>query len=196
MAIIAREKGTSIEPITEGVHTAACIMVIDIGEQWSDFYQKSSHKVMITWEVTDETTMADGEEKPRVISQEYTLSLSQKATLRNHLEAWRGKKFTDQELDCFDMVNILGTNCQLQILHNDKGYANVAAIMAMPKNMPKVKPQSETVYFDLSTPECLDLMDKIPKWIQDKIKKSADYKALISDNPQAEEDFENEPLPF
>ena len=33
MAIIAREKGTAIEPITEGVHTAVCIMVIDLGEQ-------------------------------------------------------------------------------------------------------------------------------------------------------------------
>lgn len=40
MAIIAREKGTSIEPITEGVHTAVCIMVIDLGEQWSEAFQK------------------------------------------------------------------------------------------------------------------------------------------------------------
>lgn len=196
MAIIAREKGTAIEPITEGVHTAVCIMVIDLGEQWSEAFQKTNHKVMITWEVTDESTTIDGEEKPRVISKEYTLSLSQKATLRNHLEAWRGKKFTDQELDCFDMVNILGTSCQLQILHNDKGCANVAAIMAMPKNMPKVKPKSETVYFDLSTPECLAFMDKLPEWVQDKIKKSEDYKALIKNNPQTEEDFEDESLPF
>ena len=116
--------------------------------------------------------------------------------MRNRDKAWRGKKFTDQELDCFDMVNILGASCQLQILHNDKGYANVAAIMAMPKNMPKVKPKSETVYFDLSTPECLAFMDKLPEWVQDKIKKSEDYKALIKNNPQAEEEFEDESLPF
>lgn len=196
MAIIAREKGTSIEPITEGVHTAACIMVIDLGEQWSEFYQKASHKVMITWEVTDETTTIDGEEKPRVISREYTLSLSKKATLRDHLEAWRGKKFTDQELDSFDMINIIGTNCQLQILQNDKGYANVAAIMAMPKNMPKIKPQSETVYFDLSTPECLALMDRLPNWVQDKIKKSEDYKILIRSDSQSEDESEDDSLPF
>ena len=63
MAIIAREKGTSIEPITEGVHTAVCIMVIDLGEQWSEAFQKTNHKVMITWEVTDESTTIDGEEK-------------------------------------------------------------------------------------------------------------------------------------
>ena len=51
MAIIAREKGTAIEPITEGVHTAVCIMVIDLGEQWSERHSKTNHKVMITWEV-------------------------------------------------------------------------------------------------------------------------------------------------
>ena len=62
MAIIAREKGTSIEPITEGVHTAVCIMVIDLGEQWSEAFQKTNHKVMITWEVTDESTTIDGED--------------------------------------------------------------------------------------------------------------------------------------
>lgn len=60
-------------------------MVIDLGEQWSEAFQKTNHKVMITWEVTDESTTIDGEEKPRVISKEYTLSLSQKATLRSHL---------------------------------------------------------------------------------------------------------------
>lgn len=196
MAIIAREKGTAIEPITEGVHTAVCIMVIDLGEQWSEAFQKNSHRVMITWEITDETTVIDGEEKPRVISREYTLSLSQKAVLRSHLEAWRGKKFTEQELDCFDMVNILGTNCQLQILHNDKGYANVAAVMSVPKNMPKAKPQSETVYFDLSTPECLALMDKLPDWVKDKVKRSEDYNILIKSNPQSEDGLEDESLPF
>ena len=68
--------------------------------------------------------------------------------------------------------------------------------MAMPKNMPKMKPQSETVYFDLSTPECLALMDRLPEWVRDKIKKSEDYKNLIKDNPQAEEDFEDESFPF
>ena len=49
-------------------------MVIDLGEQWSEAFQKTNHKVMITWEVTDESTTIDGEEKPRVISKEYTLS--------------------------------------------------------------------------------------------------------------------------
>ena len=37
-------------------------MVIDLGEQWSEAFQKTNHKVMITWEVTDESTTIDGEE--------------------------------------------------------------------------------------------------------------------------------------
>ena len=42
MAIIAREKGTAIEPITEGVHTTVCIMVIDLGEQWAKLFKNKS----------------------------------------------------------------------------------------------------------------------------------------------------------
>ncbi len=38
--------------------------------------------------------------------------------------------------------------------------------------------------------------DKLPEWVQDKIKKSEDYKVLIKNNPQTEEDFEDESLPF
>lgn len=186
MAIMAKEGGKSFEPVSEGVHTAVCVKIIDLGEQRSQLYDKVSRKVMLTWEVTDETIQIEGEDKPRVISKEYTLSLGEKAILRQHLEAWRNKRFSEQELKGFDLANVLGKACQLQVLHNEKGYANIKTIMAVPKGMPAIQPSGETLYFDLSDKGCLELLDKLPGWIQDKVKESSTYKELVAANVDTE----------
>lgn len=202
MAIIASAKGTGATPVSEGVHTAVCIWVIDIGDQYSEMYGNSRHKVMITWEIPDETILVDGEEKPRVISKEYTLSLSEKAVLRQHLESWRSRKFSQDELNNFDLVNILGKSCQLQILHNSKGYAGVGTVMALPKGMPPLSPIADTIYFDLTDVNSLDIMGRLPAWIQDKIKQSDMYKKLAraavdSEGGDFQEvDESGDPLPF
>lgn len=76
-----------------------------------------------------------------VVSQ-YTLSLNSKAKLRQHLEAWRGRKFSGEELKGFDLEKLLGANCQLQIVHslsdNGRTYANVQAIVPLGKGMNKI----------------------------------------------------------
>jgi hypothetical protein len=183
MPIIASAKsGGNFTPISEGVHCAACISIIDIGVQISEKFGNKQHKIMITWEFPDEMIEIEGESKPRVLSKEYTLSLSEKASLRAHLEAWRGKKFTETELEGFDLKNILGKTCQIQIIHTEKGgntYANVAALMALPKGMPQLKPISEVLYFDLSSERALDEISTLPEWIQDKVKTSETYHDLI-----------------
>ena len=183
MPIIASAKsGGSFEPVSEGVHIANCISIIDLGDQYSEKYDKTQRKVLLTWEVTDETIEIDGEEKPRVISYEYTLSLSEKANLRTHLEAWRGKNFTQEELDGFDLQNVLGKPCQLSIVHNERNgnvYANIKSIMSIPKGMPTPPVVSELTYFALDDAASLSLIDKLPQWIQDKIKKSTTYGTLV-----------------
>lgn len=168
--------------MSEGVHVASCIWIIDLGEQYSEKFGTTQHKVMLTWETPDETIEVDGEARPRVISKEYTLSLSEKATLRAHLEAWRGRAFTDEQLAGFDLRNVLGCACQLQIVHTNKNgttRANIKSIMSLPKGMGVPKPSSEMIYFALDDPACLPLMDRLPKWIQDKIAASPTYQALV-----------------
>lgn len=203
MAIMACAKNGNFDPISEGVHLATCIWVIDLGNQWSDMFGKASRKVMLTWEIPDELITVDGEEKPRIISKEYTLSLNEKAKLREHLEAWRGRKFSEQELQGFDLANILTKSCQLQILHNEKGYPNVASVMALPKGMQAPGCYHETIYFDLTDNGCLEMMEKLPAWIQDKVKQSEEYKGLINatlDHSPDEGEFvpvaDDDELPF
>jgi hypothetical protein len=183
MAILAKKNGEGLDPISEGVHVAICYSVIDLGMQYSEMYSKSSRKILITLEISDETIAIEGKELPRAISKEYTLSLSEKSILRKDLEAWRGKAFTEAELEGFDLANIIGKGCQIQVIHKESGgktYANIASIMGLPKGMIVDETVNEHIYFDLETLESLSLLGKIPQWIQDKIKKSETYQTLMS----------------
>lgn len=182
MSLIAKQENeSSFSPIPEGVHTAVCYGLIDLGVQYSEKFDKKAQKVLIMWELPDETYKAeDGEEKPRMLSREYTMSLHEKSGLRKDLQAWRGKTFTDEELSGFDLNNILGKGCQIQIIHkesNGKTYANIASIMGLPKGM-NVKKPDNTIVFDLDKVTALQEMYSLPTWVQDKIKESETYQEL------------------
>lgn len=209
MPIIVSEKTRAqFEPVSEGVHIATCIALIDIGVQHNELYGKDQRKVILTWEFPDEVIETENGEKTKTLSKEYTASLSEKATLRGHLEAWRGRKFTQNELNGFDLKNILGTSCQIQVTHiskNGNTYANIQSIMALPKGT-KVPPSMSQVengltYFDLEDPKCLARIGDLPSWIQEKIKCSITYQELESmQKDPVSGDFEeltsDEDLPF
>lgn len=136
-------------------------------------YGKQQRKAIIVWNIVGETVKVNDEELPRVMSKEYTMSLGEKSTLRKDLEAWRGKPFSTEELQGFDLKNILNVPCQLQINQqekNGKTYVNIAAIMAIPKGM-TVAPVDNTYIFDTYDNTTWNNYDKIANWIKEKIKK-------------------------
>lgn len=145
--------GGDFEMTPEGTYVARCIKVIDLGTQTTtgQFGTKQQKKIMIQWELLDdEVKMQDG--RPFAVSQFYTASLHEKAQLRKDLEAWRGKKFTDQELEGFDLSAVLGTYCMLQVVHTADGqYANVNAIMSYKGSKPDGI--NELVMFDINNPD-------------------------------------------
>ena len=75
--------------------------------------------------------------------------MSEKANLRKHLESWRGRAFTADELNGFDSKNILGKSCMLSLITSDKGKTQVAAVMASPKGMPVPEPLNKLTFFSL-----------------------------------------------
>jgi hypothetical protein len=62
--------------------------------------------------------------------------------LRAVLESWRGKKFTDAELDGFDLEKLLGANCQIHAAHDvgadGNTYANVTLVLPPVKGAAKL----------------------------------------------------------
>ena len=140
MAIIAKDNRKEFTPAPEGLHQAVCVDVTDLGLQPTPWGEKQ--KVDLRWqlEAMDEETG-----RPFLVQSRYTNSLNEKATLRIHLEAWRGRKFTAEELEGFDLEKLLGVNCQIQVIHNitDQGriFANVQAIVPLGKGMTKLRPR-------------------------------------------------------
>ena len=93
------------------------------------------------------------------------------------MQAWRGQPFSANELQGFNLLNILNKPCQLQIIKEEKNgntYNNISSIMALPKGM-TIELLNETSHFDIEDVETWINWSKIPNWIQDKIKKADNY---------------------
>lgn len=151
MSIIAKQPDSQYETCPEGLYHAVCVDVVDLGLVTTKFGE--SHKIQIRWQ-TDER---DSKARRYLVRQMYTLSLSEKATLRHTLEAWRGRKFTADELGGFDLEKLLGVNCQVQIVHNLSGdgktYANVQAVVPMPRGAVKLAAEDYLREVDRAKPQ-------------------------------------------
>lgn len=135
--------GTEYKPAPAGSHVAVCCDVVDLGVLEVTFggKTKKQHKVNIFWQLSEELRDDD---KPFIVRKRYTLSLHEKAALRKDLEAWRGRAFSNEELDKFDLENLLSVGCYVSVVHQTKAdgsgtWANVASIMKLPKGVPTPK---------------------------------------------------------
>lgn len=131
--LISKAAGSNdFQPASIGPHAAICIDVVARGLQQTAFGAKD--KVWIIWAIDED--MDDG--KPQIVLQQYTNSLHEKSHMGRHLAGWRGKPFTDAERDGFDLENLIGKKCLLNITHSQNAgrtYANVDSIMPLPKSM-------------------------------------------------------------
>ena len=175
MSMIVKSEGNSIIPQLEpGVYTGIASAIIDLGIQENSMFGNKQRKAIIVWNIVGETVTVNDEELPRVMSKEYTMSLGDKSTLRKDLEAWRGKAFSQEELQGFDLENILNTACQLQVNEQEKNgrtYTNIASIMALPKGT-TIDKLEETYTFNFFDETTWQNYEKIPNWIKEKIKKA------------------------
>jgi len=141
MAIIAKASGDGSNsiPAPAGVHQAVCVDVIDKGMVEVPGYDgkppAKKHLITLAWQINK--LRDDG--KRFVLYRRYTLSLNEKAALRRDLESWRGRAFTREEEAGFDVENVIGKNCLINVQHNTKDaktYANVISVMPLIEGMP------------------------------------------------------------
>ena len=211
MTIIAQETGgKDFKKVPPGCHFAICNMVVDLGVQETTFkgQAKQQHKVYIRWEVPDErvTYEKDGEqvEGPCSIGSTYTLSLSEKAKLRQLLQDWRGKLFTKEELKGFDITSIAGKPCQVMVQHSTgsdgKTYANVTGVMGCSKEQREraknARSEIGVVIYSLDDQDA-DVFEQLPKWIKEKLANRVPPVTVktAASTPEADDDFDD-PIPF
>ena len=185
------------EPVPAGTHHAVCYGVIAVGTQPSAQYQ-ARRKVVICFEIPGERIDINGKSLPRGISKRYTLSLNEKASLRKDLQSWRGRPFTSAELAGFDVSKLIGANCLLSVLHQDRAgatYANISTISSLPKGMKVLPPENPSMYFNIVEAiaaakqrgqKDIAWPDDLPPWIEKLCCESEEYKAFVMGSPSAE----------
>jgi hypothetical protein len=144
--ITARYEAGKYPVHPEGLTRAVCVDVIDLGEKVEQFKAQPAylaHKCAIVFqsEVVNEATG-----KPFEPTLELSVSMGKKAALRKHLETWRGKPYTDEQLEAgAPLHKLVGQNALLTIAHKTSGagrvYANITAVTARHPSMPELTAQ-------------------------------------------------------
>lgn len=201
MSLTVKETGGSgTSSIEAGTYPARCVGVVDIGIQHNDFNGRDQEKVILIFELPTERITVDGEDKPRWLSRQYTASLHEKSSLRQHLDAWRGKPFTPEELAGFDLRNVINAPCMLTITNTEKNgntYANIKAVSKPMKGMVVAPLENDTILFDMESEDAEAVLATIPAWMRDLVEKSPTWQALKDSVKVSEADEgEEEGIPF
>ena len=204
---IAKSSGGTFEPVPQGTHQARCFAQISLGTQHSDNYP-DSFKVMLMWELPEQVLEREDGPMPMVISKEYTCSLNEKANLRRDLVSWRGREFTEAELAGFDVSQVVGAPCLLNVIQTQsskgKTYSKIASISPLPKKMQAEKQVHASVKYEIEMGKG-DVFQKLPEWVQKKICACVEWNTVAapakaappaSHQPEAAGEPENDDVPF
>ncbi|MGI0025477.1 MAG: phage replication initiation protein, NGO0469 family, partial [Nitrososphaera sp.] len=104
------DRSESFKPAPDGLHTAICINVIDLGMQTTAWGNK--RQVILSFELSS-VLMDSG--KPYVVSKTFTNSLHEKGSLRAILEPWIGSKELDNP--DFSLGELAGRVVMVTIVH-------------------------------------------------------------------------------
>lgn len=185
----------SYKEVPTGTHRAICKMIVDLGLQEATFNgeTKVKPKLYMRFEVSDERT--DDGSKPLEVGITLGANLSKKGTLRPLLESWRGRAFTEAELQKFDVTAVLGKPCLLSVLQEtrgDKVYANIKSISPLLKNMEAPKLEGKLVKYSADD---TGQWDDLPPWLQEKVK-AAKQPAGRAPVQQEASDVDDMNIPF
>lgn len=189
MATKAESQKKEFKLVPAGTHLARCYAFLHLGHVPNTFPGATTptvNKIRLTWELPQEMAQfkEGGEEQPFSMSQEYTLSMNEKANLRKMVESWFGQKFTDEEAENFDTELLVGKECLLTIVHTVKGdrtYAGVQNVTSLPKGMVCPEPINKTSIITWENMSPTDF-DAIPPNLRDKMKQATEYPVWCDKN--------------
>ena len=186
------KKTATREPVPSGVFPARCYKIQHFGTV-PDVYmgeQKLTNKLRIDWELPTETKIFDPEkgEQPLSISKDYTASFNEKSNLYKDLASWLGDM---SQVDEFDLNQLLGKDCMVNIQHKTSGagnvYAYVASVAPMPNGMECPPPVNPQFVWDYEEHFDLGVLENLHDFFKDLIKSSLEYKEKMEpvDLPEA-----------
>lgn len=185
--LIEPENKSSIPPLEAGSYAGRCIQVIDLGTHMEQYKgekeEKPVRKVRIVFELPDElvTYKEENGQEPRMIGIDYPFSFHKKANLRKFLETWRGREFTEEELQGFDISKLLWVPGLVQVAQytNKEGNtrSKISTVWVLPKSM-QCAPQVNTSVLYTPVEHNAEIFAKFPEWIQKEICSSQEWKDI------------------
>ena len=202
MSIVAKgsEKSSSFPSVSVGVHKARCIKVIDLGTQKNEYEGNITWKrqVLVIWETPDQTNETS---EPLTISKFYTLSLHEKSNLGIDLTSWRGRAFSETEKKGFDIANLIGQPCTLNVIQGNKNN-KIGSVMPLAKSDKIAEQYHTNVIFDLKDFQNgkKEVFNQLPEGIRNIILRSRELEGLDQSDTGDENNGSNtvgqEPVPF
>lgn len=151
-----------------GPHPAILYSLVDLGTQESSYQgqpSKPKRRIAMRFELHgEECKMPDG--RPLSIGKSFTLSSHSKGNLRPFMEAWRGKAFTDEEFENFDLQNMLGKACILTLVE-DGDFMAIQGISRLMTGMQAPVQVNKDVYFSFD-----DFNESVFNGLSEKLKET------------------------
>lgn len=191
-----------------GPHVGVCVDIIDMGiRETRGFGPKRKIRLVF---LTEHQVEVGGEMQPALVSETFNMTLGANSMLRSFLEGWRGKPFTDTDLegDGFEMEDLLGAPAMLDITHapsdrpGGKPFANIKAATRVHKKMadqiPDVSgsnyvrvvhrsPDDQKKFFMRNTPPVQNTVAKpeapAARSAPPPARKAMDHKAIFTEAP-------------
>ena len=175
----------------EGTHVATLYKIIYIGTVETEYEGRKSWTPMVKlqWELPNEPkkyTDKDGKEVEGVftISKEMTFSMGAKSNMRKLVQGMTGKSFTDEEAKEFDIDDLLGTSCLLNVVHTvSKNSGNTFAVInsATPLLKGMMPPQkvNELRIINVATSPEEDI-NMLYEKLRDKMKSSKEWQERVN----------------
>lgn len=129
-----------------GQFVAQCVDTIDLGMKVQDFPGTVPYLApacALVWR-TGEKNEDTGDYID--VFKEYTVSMGDRANLRKDLESWRGKAYTQDQIEAgVPLDKLTGNHALLSVAHRESGkkktYANIMSVVGVPKQMAASVPQ-------------------------------------------------------
>lgn len=138
--VVAKDTGGGFDAHPEGQFAVACVDVVDLGTNVEVFPGQEPREVPKVALV-----FASGERQDdgslTLITTEMTNSANEKANLRKFLESWRGKSYTNEQVEAgLPISKLWSVNALLSVEHvttrKGKKFAKISSISPLPKAMP------------------------------------------------------------
>jgi len=195
MSLTVSAKSGDFQQVPVGQTKAISFKIVDVGtrmEQFQSEPEKPRRSLFMFWECPDHLMDDD---RPMTIFKQYSHTLNENSNLFKDLKAWRGRAFTAEELDGFDLLTVLGVSCEIEVVKSKAENSTRTFVDGVYKPDGGAK-KTETVNvvqaFDLEeycnefngssnekSKEMCDVYEDLPAFMQDMITESFEVKAAV-----------------